>query len=30
MKSMNEAVDHLWQVKEAEYSNVNELMKELV
>lgn len=29
MKGLNEGVDHLWQVKETEYYNVNELMKQL-
>lgn len=29
MKGLNEGVDHLWQVKETEYYNVNELMRQL-
>lgn len=29
MKGMSDNVDHLWQVKEAEYYNVNELLKHL-
>ena len=30
LKAMNESVNHLWEVKEQEYANINELMKELV
>ena len=30
MTSMNETVNHLWQVKEAEYSNLNNLLKQMV
>lgn len=28
-KGMNDGVDHLWQVKETEYYNVNDLLKQL-
>lgn len=28
MMGYSEAIDHLWQVKEAEYSNVNSLLQE--
>ena len=29
LKGMNDGVDHLWQVKETEYQNLNELMQDL-
>ena len=29
MKGMNEGVDHLWQVKETEYYNVNDVLRQL-
>lgn len=29
MVGLSEGVDHLWQVKEAEYYNVNLLLKEI-
>ena len=27
LKSMNSGVDHLWQVKEEEYRNINEVLR---
>lgn len=29
MKGISDGVDHLWQVKESEYLNVNELLKQI-
>jgi|688.fasta_scaffold43987_2 hypothetical protein len=29
MKGMNEGVDHLWQVKETEYYNLNDVLRQL-
>ena len=29
MKGMNDGLDHLWQVKETEYYNVNDILKQL-
>ena len=29
MKALNDGVDHLWMVKETEYENVNELLREM-
>ena len=29
MKAMNDGLDHLWQVKETEYYNVNDILKQL-
>jgi len=29
MKSLNDGVDHLWQVKETEYYNLNELVRQI-
>ena len=28
-KSLNESIDHLWQVKEAEYGNVHAILRQL-
>jgi hypothetical protein len=29
MKGISDGIDHLWQIKEAEYSNVNQLLTQV-